>query len=125
MAVYLDFLDLEFDAAKLEHVARHQLVHSVADVAVDIAHHNEHALTIGIIGNFKTIVASSDHQHSSCLFHTDKVVPCDQLDFVVVANKSAASYTFDVFLGDIFGLVVKKTIAITSPRNTTHKNFCD
>ena len=48
-AANLHSLDLEFDAAELKHSTRLDLVLTVADVAVNVAHDDEHALAWCVI----------------------------------------------------------------------------
>ena len=66
--------NLKFDAAKLHHIARLDLVPAVSRITVDVTDHNKHTLARRVVHNLKTILSTFDNQHTGTFLHCGLVV---------------------------------------------------
>lgn len=136
-------LHIELDATKLNDISSSQFVVHVILSRFGVSHDHKHFIVHVLIWNCISILVSGSLRNQSVVFNLEHAIVLpdnnhgfgnlvhllrlspygNKLNIVIDPENFSASLSLDIFLGDIFGFVVEKSVGISGPCHTAHIHF--
>lgn len=135
--------DIEFNSSELYNVTSTQFIIQIILSWFRVPDHNKHLVVDVFIWNgvavaiswsvsydcvifyLKLAILLSHYYHWLCCFVYIFWLCPNGYKFDIIRNSQyfATSLSFDVFLGDIFGLIIKETMRVSGPGDASHVDF--